>query len=550
MAVKLREGSKELSLADNLLFRLGMSLVEEDGLPGDTEWAAYRNDPVGFCSEKFGHTYPEDIKELMRAGAQYVQVEARSANAVGKTFGIAAFILWYFLMWEDSKVFCFAAPPESNLKNLLWGAILNIIRQHPDLFAEFRIVNMRIERNSESYIEGVTIPVSADPKDVEARFSGKHAPHLLFAGDEADAVPPPVYKGIESCMSGGDAHLLLAFNPRAESGIPYQMERTGTAKVVEISAFNHPNVVTGNNLYPGAVTRETTCRRVNEWSRPMLPQERITSDAFELPEFLAGYRARSFAGTLYPPLQEGWRVATNPALSYMVLGRYPSMAENQLISRTWVEAARTRWDMWVMSAGDTAPAGTKCVMGLDVAEFGLDENVAVGRYGGYVRMPIAWGGVDILVTGDNAARLYRQWGSRKCQVDGTGVGAGVAPHMRRQPGTINANRIMFGSAPKADDIPAAFAEMGQFRYMRDLGWWALREWLRTDAGSMLPPDEQLIEEVLTPSYQKIGERIAVMDSDTIREKIGRSPDRASALVLTFCPDPDDAAPVLRQSSYA
>ena len=37
----------------------------------------------------------------------------------------------------------------------------------------------------------------------EAKFSGKHAPYLLFILDEGDAIGDEVYRGIESCMSGG-----------------------------------------------------------------------------------------------------------------------------------------------------------------------------------------------------------------------------------------------------------------------------------------------------------------------------------------------------------
>ena len=63
--------------------------------------------------------------------------------------------------------------------------------------------------------------------------------------------------------------LLVMFNPRAEQGAPYRMIRDKVANVVELSAFEHPNVLTGENIIPGAVDRQTTVRRINQWTRPL-----------------------------------------------------------------------------------------------------------------------------------------------------------------------------------------------------------------------------------------------------------------------------------------
>ena len=116
----------------------------------------------------------------------------------------------------------------------------------------------------------MTIPASGTPAQREAKFSGKHAPNLLFIIDEGDAVPDEVYKGIESCMTGGHARLLIMFNPRAEIGEPSRMERDGRASVVHLSAFSHPNLIQGKDVIAGAVTRETTVRRINQWCRPRI----------------------------------------------------------------------------------------------------------------------------------------------------------------------------------------------------------------------------------------------------------------------------------------
>jgi hypothetical protein len=166
-------------------------------------------------------------------------------------------------------------------------------------------------------------------------------------------------------------------------------------------------------------------------------------------------------------------------------------------------------------------------MGLDVGEFGSDANCACFRYGGFVERLVTWGGVDTIITGDRGTAEYKSRNVSSVKVDATGVGAGVAPHMQRDGCSA--------SAVKVASSPTESSELGEFQILRDQIWWACREWLRTDSGSMLPPDELLVEELATPTYEIVNGKIRVMRKDTIRELLKRSPDRADALCLTFAP---------------
>jgi hypothetical protein len=110
-------------------------------------------------------------------------------------------------------------------------------------------------------------------------------------------------------------------------------------------------------------------------------------------------------------------------------------------------------------------------------------------------------------------------------VDATGVGAGVAPQMKRA--GCPAHPVKVASSPTEK------TELGEFNILRDQLWWACREWLRKDTGAMLPPDEHVLEELQTPTYEVRNGKIRVMPKDTMRELLKRSPDRADALCLTF-----------------
>jgi len=482
--------------------------------------ARYQADPAGFGREVLGEYFTDDVVRVMESVRDYPITVARSGNGTGKTHGAARIATWFYLCFPGAKVYTTAAPPEQNLRNLLWG-----------------VTDMRISRSPNEFITGILVPSSGSPDERQARFSGKHAPYLLFIVDEGDAVPEAVYKGIESCMSGGMARLLIMFNPRSRTGPVYLKERRGEANVVELSAFTHPNVVTGEDKISGAVDRPTTVRRINEWTRPLMPDETPDGQCFEVPEYLVGVVGADRLGNPYPPLPAGWRKITDSSFSHMVLARYPAAAPTQLISEEWIDAAELRYRAYVAQYGELPPANVRPIMGVDVGEYGHDDSSLCRRYGTWVAPFITWNGVDVLITGDKVAEYFVLYNGLRANVDSTGVGAGVAPQVMRalkarhypyRRGDIN--RIMVAAKPTKE------VEHGQFAQLRDQLWWEVREWLKGDPGAMLPPDENLRDELLAPTYERDRRgNIKVTDKETLRTRLGRSPNKADSLAMTFAP---------------
>ena len=514
-------------------------------MEGFTDFSQYQADPVGFCIDVLHETtlFPA-LEKILLSVRDYPVTIVLSANDVGKTWIAARSAAWFFKCFAQSTVFMTAAPPEKNLKLLLWGELWMLYYAHPELFKTDKKRDMHIERNPKSFITGLTIPSSGTEAEQEAKFSGKHEVNQMFIVDEGDAVKDPVYKGIESCQSGGHNRLLILLNPRAETGTPHRYITEGKANVIRLSAFDHPNVIEGKEVIPGgAVSREVTVRRLNEWTRELKPGESKTEGVFQVPDFLVGSVAADKKGRDFPPLPAGARVVTDPACSYMVLGEYPAKGSNQLISKEWIARARARYDAYVAEYGERPPVGIKAKAGLDVADEGDDLNAACFRYGGYVAPLTTWGGVDPLRSADYFLDMIQAEekpdyvpddepdGRHKIDevnVDGTGVGASSAPYLCRQ--DVRANKIMVSSAPTYT------TEQGEFGNMRDQLWWSGREWLRTDTGSMLPPDEELIQELLVATYEIKNGKIRVMDKPTMKKKLGRSPDKADSFNLTFADD--------------
>lgn len=499
----------------------------------------YQRYPARFIAEVLGCTLTGPQEQVCEAVRDYTVTVVQSANAVGKTHAASGVALWFLRTFPQSKVIATAAPPLENLERLLWGEVEARLT-HTDAFDDAKVGYLNVELGAEWWMAGRAIPSSGTPAQREAKFSGLHAPHLMFIVDEGDAVPDEVYRGIEACMSGGHVRLLVLFNPRAAAGPVYRMIQSGQAHVVNLDAFSHPNVVTGRDIVPGAVTRETTALRISEWSRAQVEEETVDpqdAEWFNVPDFLAGATATRKDGSQIPPLVGGqWRKITNPALSYMTLARFPGQAENKLISRAWVEAAQQRWLAWRITHGERPPENIRPLLGLDVAEFGVDRNVECWRYGGWVAPFVSWNGVDVLVTSDRAAEDARTRNALRALVDATGIGAGVVPGMARWWASHPSAYQGMALPVHVGGAPTAAVDEGVFGTLRDQLWWRCREWLRADPGAMLPPDEGLLDELCAPTYQVRDGKIRVTSKEDLRKLLLRSPDLADALCLTFAPE--------------
>jgi len=555
-------------LADNILASYNISDIEE--ALAEVDYYDYGRNPVGFCVDVLKQNLTDDVKRMLNTIVENRITVAVSANATGKTHGAACASIWFKKSLPNSQVITATAPPsERNLKAKLWGEIRTQIKLSPKVFTGDKINNLYIEDGNDpkSFIQGVTIPMSGSEDEREAKFSGIHAPNLFFVLDEGDAIPDEIYRAIESCMSGGFCRMLVMFNPKRRMGAVYRMIRDGKCAQVSMIAFDHPNVKTGVETIVGAVTREQTVRRINEWTAPVSEGDDPTHACFDVPSFLVGATATDDKGTEYPPLPKGKRIIKEPQFAYMVLGEYPLQSTYQLISVDWIDNARTRWDAYVAVNGKVPPIGVSAVMGLDAADLGEDSNTLCTRYGGFVHDIKSWHGMDPQQIAKRASLIYHEREGFIVNVDSTGVGAGFAPNMNltfrlkcHKCGNViadpqkdsklspvleqmkcakcdsavlmeviycNAKRIMVASSPTEK------TEMGEFGVLRDQLWWSVREWLRADMGSMLPPSERLVEELSIPEYEIRSGKIKIMDKEQMRKELGRSPDEADALCLTF-----------------
>jgi hypothetical protein len=286
------------------------------------------------------------------------------------------------------------------------------------------------------------------------------------------------------------------------------------------------------DVIPGCVTRQAVIQAFNEWTRPLADGEE-SADTVKVPEYLIGVSDISDAGFQYPPLPAGLRVITEPEFSYIVLGEYPVTDTKQLISEEWINAARQRWDAYVAEFGEKAPEYVHGVMGQDVGEYGKDPSVSCFRYGGFCERLVRWKSVDPHVTGKKAAQEYKARRISKAFVDAIGVGSSVPGHMIElgcnaigvKINRKNPNKKRYVNGIDAGGFESLWAEL----------LWEVREYLRTDPYATLPPEQMLIEELMTIMYWEHGKNaeIRMTSNDDIKKLLKRSSDDMCAYLLTF-----------------
>jgi hypothetical protein len=159
------------------------------------------------------------------------------------------------------------------------------------------------------------------------------------------------------------------------------------------------------------------------------------------------------------------------------------------------------------------------IIGVDVARFGDDSSVIQVRIGKKADDPIIYKGVDNMALVGHLTTLCDRIKPDAVFID-AGRGEGVIDRMRQlgySPVEVN-----FGASPINPHYVNKRMEM----------WDKMREWI-VNVGQ-LPNIQALKSDLVTPTYSfDVQNRMKLESKDEIKKRLGRSPDTADALALTF-----------------
>lgn len=168
--------------------------------------------------------------------------------------------------------------------------------------------------------------------------------------------------------------------------------------------------------------------------------------------------------------------------------------------------------------------GAPLIYGIDVARFGSDASVIFKRRGLVAFEPIVIRKFDNMALADRIAVEMAKENPDAVFID-SGAGQGVIDRLRQM--RFDVVEVPFG---------AQAIDKEQFANRRMEMWWHMAQWIKQ--GGAIPPDPVLQGDLGAPTYGYTPKGPKILEAkDKLKERIGRSPDLADALALTF------AAPV-------
>lgn len=193
----------------------------------------------------------------------------------------------------------------------------------------------------------------------------------------------------------------------------------------------------------------------------------------------------------------------------------------QVIPTAWVKAAVARW-----KAKDVLPEMDS--LGVDVARGGSDETVIAPRHGPWYAPLLCYPGKETPDGNTTAALiLMARRDLAPIHIDVIGVGASPYDQLMNQKQQIMGVNV--------SERAMGTDKSGRLRFFNQRSelWWKFREGLDPDnnKGWCLPPDTRLIADLCAPKWELSGSIIKVEGREELVKRLGRSPDRASAIIL-------------------
>jgi phage terminase large subunit len=456
---------------DRLRSDFGALIQRNESRRSVEDFRRYRDDPVGFLRDVLKSDPWEAQCKIALDVRDHPRVVVRSCNSLGKDWLAARLALWG--AYARGSMVIVTGPTSRQVQQIVFGEIRRAFHSALELPGELYELELRIDRTGHTGIMGMT---STDA----SRLTGYHAPNMLVIMTEAQAVEPFGWEAMLACATSEDSRVLAVGNPLNMSGQFYRVCKSANWKQWRLSAFDHPNLKESREVIPGAVTQQ--------W---------VETIQAEYGEGSGVYRAR-------------------------VLGDFPEDDDNTLCKRSWLEAANERWTAGALTLDAVRHP---VVLALDPARLGPDSTVLAVRRGPVLEELVIWSKKETMQTvGQVQIEMERRrlTFSTETIVDEVGIGSGVADRLRE----LRVRVTHFNGGARA-------SKPDKFINRRAESFWILRR--KLEEGTIaLPPDEKLTDELCSMMWKTSSTgKIKIEPKDLLRERLGRSPDRADAVAMVF-----------------
>jgi hypothetical protein len=196
----------------------------------------------------------------------------------------------------------------------------------------------------------------------------------------------------------------------------------------------------------------------------------------------------------------------------------------QLIPTAWVRAAEAR------HAARPVPNTPLSAVGADIARGGKDRMSIAKLYDTWLAPIETHPGVSV-TNGPKGAALLLPYAGVPLGVDVISIGSSVYDSL--QANDVPVAGINFGAG--APEFLRTRNGNLKFKNIRAAAYWKLREALDPAHGDdlALPDDPELREELCAPRFEVTAQGIQIEPKDAIKQRLGRSPDKADAVALAY-----------------
>ncbi len=447
----------------------------------DKLWGSERVNDPGHVPFKPWHKQIEILESVQRHNLTV----AHSGNGVGKTKIVSAISILFLMGHMPSTVFT-TSSGWRELEKVLWPEIRNLFYTSAlPLGAEPKTVEWLPGKKGARHTDRWRmVAVAAKDKN---NFAGFHNRRVLGVGDEADGIEAEVLQAMFGNATGEHDRLLLTGNPHTPGSAFHKATLSSEWNSIHVPCWEHPNVVSGREIFPGMVT--------TRWIDLMREE-----------------------------LGEG-----TPAWQSRVEGVFPEHDSLAVVPYSWIVAATKRAEPSEMNR-DTA------VLAVDVArsETG-DLTVFLLRDDQGVWYMEAFRGASTMQTAGRIMLLAEQFEPTVISVDDVGVGGGVVDRLMehfasgelKKLGVKRLEGVGFGERA---------ADHKKFFNRRAECYWKTRELLDPEKGCdfYIPPQylNRLSEMSVCRIEPHSSGKIKMESKEKIKERLKRSPDFADTLALS------------------
>lgn len=439
----------------------------------------WRKNPVEMVHEEFGVEPDIWQVEALREHAREDEARMRIALQACAGPGKSAVLAWMGL----NALACYGDDIEhvngavvsitgQNLKTGLWKEFA-VWRNRSEFFrTAFTQTGARIFANDYPelrFIEARSIPRSATPETAGETLSGLHAPYIWYGLDETGSMPPVVAKRAEQGLSN------CRWGRIAQAGNPTSHQGLLYESVTMNAHLWHVIPITGD---PDSKRRSK--RIPVEWAR-----EQIKTYGRD-----------------------------DPWVQAYILGIFPKSSLNTLLTPDEVRDAMER------KYKDQVYNWAQKRLGIDVARFGLDRTVIFPRQGMRAFRPAEMRGADGPQIAARVIRAKQKWHSELELIDSTG-GWGMSAIDQMHAAGYTPIGVEYHTPALNPKYKNRRVEM----------WMQMAQGVKK--GLWLPKIPGLVAELTTPTYTFDNGQYSLQEKDSVKAVLGRSPDLADALALTY-----------------